>query len=250
MQALLFDISGVLLDGPTAVPGAVEALNRALNSNLKVRLVTNTSRQTRDQIVKSLNSAGYNVSEELIYTAPIAAKDYARHHKLKPWCLVHKNLLPDMDHSAPEQANAVIIGDAEHDFDYDHLNQAFRLCLQGAPLIAIGENRYFRIQGEFFLDAGPFVKAIEFASGQQAVITGKPSTAFFQQVLDDLQVSADQAVMIGDDVMSDVQGALNSGMRAVLVKTGKYLAGDEHKISGQFTIQPDVLAAVNALDLG
>jgi len=35
--------------------------------------------------------------------------------------------------------------------------------------------------------------------------------------------------MIGDDALSDVGGALAAGLRGILVQTGKYRPGDEHK---------------------
>jgi ribonucleotide monophosphatase NagD (HAD superfamily) len=36
--------------------------------------------------------------------------------------------------------------------------------------------------------------------------------------------------MIGDDAASDVGGALAAGLRAILVRTGKYRPGDEQRI--------------------
>ena len=37
--------------------------------------------------------------------------------------------------------------------------------------------------------------------------------------------------MIGDDFHDDIEGALKAGMKGILVQTGKYLSGDETKIS-------------------
>ena len=57
----------------------------------------------------------------------------------------------------------------------------------------------FRERDTLHLDAGPFVAALEYASGQTAVITGKPAPEFFRAVLADLGARPDEAVMIGDD---------------------------------------------------
>lgn len=59
-------------------------------------------------------------------------------------------------------------------------------------------------------------------------MVGKPTQSFFSLALDDLGVAPHEAVMVGDDVRDDVGGAQQWGLRGVLVKTGKYRAGDEH----------------------
>jgi ribonucleotide monophosphatase NagD (HAD superfamily) len=72
------------------------------------------------------------------------------------------------------------------------------------------------------LDVGPFVAAIEFATSSEAYVVGKPARAFFDQVLADLEVGPANAAMVGDDIESDIGGALRVGLAAILVRTGKY----------------------------
>ena len=101
------------------------------------------------------------------------------------------------------------------DLNYENLNQAFRLCYGGARLVGIGLNRYFRQGDTLCLDAGPFIKAIEFASGVEAVIMGKPSRDFFQQAVADVGCHPAEVLMIGDDVYGDVEGALAVGLQVL-----------------------------------
>ena len=77
------------------------------------------------------------------------------------------------------------------------------------------------------LDAGPFIRAIEWAADTRALIMGKPGGSFFQQVVASTPFSADECLMVGDDVFSDVEGAIHAGLRGCLVRTGKYRDGDE-----------------------
>jgi len=72
------------------------------------------------------------------------------------------------------------------------------------------------------LDAGPFVVALEYAMGREATVIGKPSPAFFDAALAELGVEAADTAMVGDDVEADVGGALDAGLDAVLVRTGKF----------------------------
>ncbi len=247
IEGIFFDISGVLLDGAELLPNADKAINYIEEKKLPYRLITNTSQQPRSNIVKQLQDAGINVVEEHIYTAPLAAKDYVLSHDLRPFCLIHRGLKSEFSDVAQNDPNAVIIGDAADDFNYEHLNKAFRLCLEGAPLIAIGHNKYFKKSGEFFLDAGPFVEAIEYACDIEAVITGKPSVDFFNQVLASIQLKPEHVAVIGDDIYGDIQGAINAGLESRLVRTGKYRDGDENKTIPKANVVDNILAAVEDL---
>jgi ribonucleotide monophosphatase NagD (HAD superfamily) len=94
--------------------------------------------------------------------------------------------------------------------------------MDGAALIALQRNRYWETAKGLSLDAGPFVAALEYATGLEAEVMGKPSGAFFELALGELGVSADQAAMVGDDVEADVAGAMDAGLAGILVTTGKY----------------------------
>ncbi|MNE90361.1 putative hydrolase YutF [compost metagenome] len=107
----------------------------------------------------------------------------------------------------------------------------------------MGDNRYFHSRGALRLDAGPFVRALEYAAGVRALILGKPSAEFFRGALAELGVDAEAALMIGDDVESDVLGAQRAGLQACLVQTGKYRGGDETKAPAAL-LAKDLAAAV------
>ena len=76
------------------------------------------------------------------------------------------------------------------------------------------------------MDVAPYVAALECASGIAPVVTGKPAKMFYQIALDLLQVNASQTLMIGDDIRGDIEGAQQAGLRAALVKTGKFRDSD------------------------
>ena len=107
-------------------------------------------------------------------------------------------------------------------FTWDRLNQIFIQLRNGAELIALQRNRFWESEHGLVLDAGPFVVALEYAAQTEALVTGKPSPAFFAQALEQLGVGANHAVMIGDDVEADVGGAIDAGLDGVLVRTGKF----------------------------
>lgn len=87
--------------------------------------------------------------------------------------------------------------------------------------------RYFKAPDGLSLDVGPFTAALEFATGTQAVILGKPASSVFHLAAQTLGLGPEQVVMVGDDIIGDVGGAQDAGCRGILVRTGKYRAGDE-----------------------
>jgi HAD superfamily hydrolase (TIGR01458 family) len=229
-KAILFDISGVLHVDNQPISGAVDTISKLQKQNVPMRFVTNTSRSTSDDMLSKLSKMGFNVKKEDIFTAPIAMKLICQQKKLRPYCLIHPDLEPefaDLDQSDP---NVVVIADAAQRFNYDELNQAFALLMEGAPLLGIGLNRYFKSEGQLQLDAGPFIRALEYAADIEATILGKPSSDFFLTAVDSLGCAPEDVLMIGDDVDADVNGALSAGLQACLVQTGKFLPGDEEKL--------------------
>ena len=244
VRCLLLDLSGVLYDGDAVVPGAVEALRTAREAGLMLRFVTNTSQRTRDKLLRHLHDFGFELAQEELFTAVDAARQWLAERRLRPYCLVHEAIRSEFQDFEQRDPNAVLIADAAEGFTYEALNHAFRLCLEGAPLLCVGYNRYFTAAGQLWLDAGAFVRAVEFAADAEAVVVGKPSAEFFRQVLVSAKATAPESLMVGDDVFGDVEGALGVGMHACLVRTGKYRAGDENKISGAFHLVDSVVDAV------
>jgi len=228
IKAVFFDLSGVLYIGTDALPGAVETVNRLRQHGFILRFVTNTASQPSEMILRQLTRLGFEMTETELFTAPKAAKHYLLHHQLRPFCLIHtllKSEFEDIDQTNP---NCVLLGDAQENLTYQNLNKAFNLLEQGYPLIGIGKNKYYKDAEGFKLDAGTFIHALEWASDTQAIITGKPDKTFFEEVVASTGLSANQCLMIGDDVIGDVEGAIHAGLQAKLVRTGKYKDSDQN----------------------
>jgi HAD superfamily hydrolase (TIGR01458 family) len=242
--ALLLDLSGVLYDGNTLIPGALEAVDRAQSRGLPLRFITNTSRQPRGAILGQLAALGFSIPPEQLFTAVDAARQWLRQRDLRPYCLVHRNIESEFEDFDQREPDAVLIADAAEDFTYARLNRAFQLCLAGAPLLGVGYNRYFRSGDQVLMDAGAFIRAVEFAAGVEATIVGKPSAEFFQQAIASTTASPERTLMVGDDVFGDVEGALNAGIPACLVRTGKYRAGDEDRVAGDYPVVGSIVEAV------
>jgi HAD superfamily hydrolase (TIGR01458 family) len=250
VETLLLDLSGVLYDGDTLIPGALEAVARAQHRGLELRFVTNTSQKTRASLLRHLRALGFALDDNQLFTAVDAARQWLLQRGLRPFCLVHDNIQSEFDDFDQRDPNAVLIADAADGFNYGNLNRAFQLCMAGAPLLGVGYNRYFKSDGQLLMDAGAFIRAVEFAAGMEAIIVGKPSTEFFEQVMASTTARHARTLMVGDDVFGDVEGALNAGISACLVRTGKYQADDEGRVDGEFSVVDSVADAVNLALVG
>ncbi len=246
LQGVLLDISGVLYVDDQPVQGSIEALERLRSAGLKMRLVTNSSRAPGHAIVEKLRHMGFNVDAEHLLTAPQAIHAHLRAHALTPLLLVHPALRAEFaDLEAPDP-NAVVVCDAGAEFTYERLDAAFQLLSRGAPLLAVGDNRYFWSAGALHLDAGPFVRALAYAAEVEPVYLGKPAVGFFEQACAAMGTRPEHTWMVGDDWEADVVGALNAGLQASLVTTGKYRAGDETRAGRRkLHLGRDLISLVN-----
>lgn len=245
IRGVLLDLAGVLYIGDEPMPGAREAVQRLHGAGLPTRYITNTTRSTSRLTLNRLARMGLPIPPDALFTAPLAARSYIKARGLRPYLLIHPGLKPEFEDYTEGPYNAVLLGDAGPVFTYENLNRAFRLLLDGAPLLAMGDNRYFREAEGFSLDVGPFVAALEYAADTRAIVLGKPAAEFFHAALADFGCAAADVVMVGDDAVADVQGALSAGLQGVLVKTGKYRPGDEVQIQrSDACTAPDISAAV------
>jgi len=247
IKGVLLDLSGTLYQGRESIPGALEAIAKLGESGLPVRYVTNTSRLPVSAVWQRLNRLGFSIDAQHIFTAPRAVHRYLVEQQLRPFLLIHPELEEEFSDLPQSHPDTVVVADAAESFSYANLNQAFRLLLEGAQLVAVGDNRYFRDEQGMSLDAGPFIRALEYAADCRARILGKPAETFFYVVLEEIGCRPAEALMVGDDVYADVNGALKAGLQGALVQTGKYRSGDEQHLSGDALVCRDIQQVVAEL---
>jgi HAD superfamily hydrolase (TIGR01458 family) len=225
--AVLLDIDGVLHVGDEPIDGAIGALQELRRLSSGLRLVTNTTSKSRRQIVEQLRRLGFEVSvDEVLTPAALAVRHCRERGYRSVRLLVGEGLREDLDElvdpSSEAAVQAIVLGDLGDGFTAAVLNDAFRLLMDGAELIALQHNRYWRRGDGLALDVGAYSAALEYASAREAIVVGKPAREFFASALAELQSDAESTLMVGDDVEADVGGALAAGMPAILVRTGKY----------------------------
>jgi phospholysine phosphohistidine inorganic pyrophosphate phosphatase len=245
VRGVLLDLDGVLYVGDEAVPGAPEAVDWLRNERIPLLFVTNTSSRPRSAIVTKLAGLGVEANVDDLFTPAVAAVDWLRTSRPgRPALFVPEGTaaefseLEPLPDDAEAGAASVVVGDLGERWDFATINRAFRLLMadRTTALVALGLTRYWRSPDGLRIDAGAFVKGLEFAAGVESVVMGKPAPEFFGAALRVLGLSGEEMVMVGDDIRTDVEGAQRAGLRGVLVRTGKF---DDADLRGGVT--PDAV---------
>src|SRR6266571_2185476 len=228
VRGILLDIDGVLHVSMQPIAGAVETLHWLDQHGYRTCFVTNTTTLACATLAQRLRNIGLPIAEQQLITAPVATANHIRQHypEKRCWVLTKGDTLADFAgiEMVESDADIVVIGGAEELLTYEAMNHAFRMLMNGADLLAMHTNLYWRVSDGLRLDSGPFVYALELATGKHAKVLGKPDPAFFEQALLSIGVAANEAMMVGDDIENDIGGAQRAGLRAVLVCTGKHNA--------------------------
>jgi HAD superfamily hydrolase (TIGR01458 family) len=226
IRGILLDVDGVLHVSMSPIPGATETLHWLKQKNYPFCLITNATLFSHRTLTHQLQSMGLPIEQNQLMTASIATANYLRHHYAgkRCWVLSKGDSIEDFwgIDLGEENADVVVIGGAEELLSYETMNRIFQRIMDGADLLAMHINLYWRTSKGLQLDSGSYVRALEIASGKQAKVLGKPDPAFFEQALLTLGIPAHEVIMVGDDLVNDIKAAQQIGMRGVWVCTGKH----------------------------
>jgi len=237
---ILIDFDGVIRLENKPAPDAGKFLSFLSENNIPSYIISNSTLKTGKGITQFLVDNKLP-SEVPAMTATDATLHYVKEHykKVSVYCVdeirqLFNNYIDD------ENSEAIIIGDNGEDWDFEMMNEIFNKVYNGAEFVAMHKNKFWFPEGKLSLDAGAFINAIEFASGKEAILIGKPSPIYFQSALDLLGFpKGSDFIMIGDDIDSDILGAQQAGGKGILIYTGKtkYPLDDETKIKPDFEAQ-------------
>jgi len=226
---LLIDFDGVLRIGKHPANYLKEFFEFINNTKIPACIISNSTLTDGKSILKFFkkNSIVCNLP---VLTAADATASYVKkkYKKIAVYCADSiKALFEDMiDFNFPE---AVVVGDIGKRWNYEIMNEIFNFIINGADFIAMHKNKFWKTREEgLLLDAGTFINGIEYASGKNAVLIGKPSPFYFQAGLEVLGFSENlitenkqEFLMLGDDLETDIMGAKKMGAKTILIYTGK-----------------------------
>jgi 4-nitrophenyl phosphatase len=226
-KAFLFDLDGCLRYGLQPAPGAVALLRTLRYLGKSILVLTNTSSKGAEDLAEELRGIGLNLSAGEIQTTFDAAGQYLRHRfgAAKVLCLgtpaLQERLRREghevLPFSRSREARAVLVG-RDPEFNLDRLVAAAKAIDGGAAFIALNMDVRMPVEGKDYTSGvGPLVAAIGTLAYKKPEVLGKPSVAFFELALRRLGVTPQEAVMIGDNVETDIEGGKAAGLFSILI---------------------------------
>lgn len=250
IEGILFDLDGVLFIGDKIIDGACETVEYVKSKKLMCRFLTNTTTRSLDSLYEKIRKMELPIEKEEIFAPPkIAARYLKQYNNPKLLLILEENTKTEFDEFEIDEENPdfIVLGHYGEKWDYPLMSRLFNLVMNGSKILALHKGRYWQTQKGLTLDIGAFVTGLEHATSQQAIVVGKPEPTFFKMALEDMGLGEDKVIMVGDDIINDIGGATNCGIRSVLVKTGKY----REEIYNSSEIKPDILidSVKNLIDI-
>jgi HAD superfamily hydrolase (TIGR01450 family) len=227
IRIFLFDLDGVLSAGkekPRYIGGRA-LVTKIKSLGRKAAVLTNDSTHTREELHQNLSKLGFSFDVNDILTSSYLTGLYLtqRFGKTGFHLIGEEGLrreLEEAGHYQTEEKPRVVVVGLDRELSYVKLDTALRFLRNGALLIgSYGGAVYMSDHGPA-LSAGPIIKALEYGAGKRAIMIGKPSPRMFQLALKRANEHPRNAVMIGDQLETDVVGARAAGVHTILVLTG------------------------------
>jgi HAD superfamily hydrolase (TIGR01450 family) len=230
-RAYLLDLDGVVYRGDQLLTGARELVEWLDAAGRKVLYLSNNSIATPREVEAKLARLGMPRPEGRVLTAGYAAAEVLA--RRFPGGRVYVLGLPSVEHMV-EQAGLKAVWKDSDDADipdailaaldrtltYDRLRRALRAILEGAAFYAVNRDPRLPVEDGFLPGTGSIAAALEYASGLQAEIIGKPAPRIVLEAMRLLGVSPGETLMVGDGLDLDVVAGHAAGVTTALVLTG------------------------------
>ena len=231
-DVVLADLDGVIYKGAEAIPFAVESINAAAASGVRVGYITNNASRTAVSVAQHLEELGLTVSADDVVTSPQAAV-----RLLADLVPAGSTILVvggeglttvveaagfTVTRSQLDNPAAVIQGFAPEVGWAQLAEAAFALHAKdgapGIPWVATNTDWTIPVARGIAPGNGTLVSAVHTAVGRLPTVAGKPEIAMFDLAVE--RFAAKKAVVIGDRLDTDILGANKAGLESVLVLTG------------------------------
>jgi HAD superfamily hydrolase (TIGR01450 family) len=221
-DVFLFDLDGVIYIGNRLLPGSKETIEKLRNRGKQIYFLTNDPRFSRQELCERLSYLGINASLEEFITAGWATAHYLVQHSINyVYVLGTESLKKEISNQGIKivrqgECQAVVVGYSE-DTTFHQVQQAVRYIEKGAKFVATNDDKSFPSAEGRCVATGAIVQAVQVACQQRPIIIGKPYPYMFHMALENVAHNA-RVVMIGDSPDTDILGAHQYGIDAILVE--------------------------------
>ncbi|NPA66652.1 MAG: HAD-IIA family hydrolase [Epsilonproteobacteria bacterium] len=241
------DVQGTLISDidKTPIKGAIEFIDQLNTKNIPYILITNNTKKSSQEFFYFLQQLGFAIKKKNYIDPLMVLKDFLHVNTIAPYGTNDfLNNIQSMGYKIDFQNPEAVLVAIKPDFTNDDYAQMIDLTLQGAQLIGMHETSIYAKNGKKYPGVGAILKMIQFATQKNYDIVGKPSSLFYMQALKKLQeqhpnASFEDITIISDDVVGDLVGAKQLGMKTVFVASGKF--PNPQEIIPRLEVKPDIV---------
>jgi 4-nitrophenyl phosphatase len=221
IKGILFDLDGTVYRGSVAVPGAPEIITRLKRGGRRCLFVTNRSNRTPAEVASQLRGYGIPCEAEDVLTSAQATVQY-----LKKGTVFYigeeglRDAIVEGQLRITDQNPDYVVVSLDRKITYEKIEKATQLIRGGARFIATNPDMLLYTDRGLSPGTGVIVTAIAAATGMEPVFVGKPQTIIIDIALERLGVTKEEAVIVGDNLESDIRAGQNAGVRTILILTG------------------------------
>lgn len=224
-KTYIIDMDGVLVHGERPIPGAGDFIKRLKDGGHKFLILTNNSRYTPSDLQHRLNSIGIMVDSKNLYSSAMATASFVQSQKPNGSAFVLGGTglyqaLTEVGYTlADYNPDYVILGETDS-FSYDRIIRATQLIAAGVPFIATNPDPAGPAESGIIPGCGAVASLLEKATGYTPYYVGKPNPLIMRLALRYLGEHSENAVMVGDNMNTDMKVGLESGLETILVLSG------------------------------
>lgn len=224
----IVDVDGTLVRGDRLLPGAREGLNALQEASVEPLLFSNNPTKSGSYYRSRLESCGLSVGNAQVLTAAVVTGEYlAREHPDATCYVVGEAGLRDelISHGVtidPDPKNAeVVVGSIDREFHYDTLSEALVALRNAETFVGTDPDRTIPTETDVVPGSGAIIAAmVGTAEREPDVVAGKPSSVAADAAVGRLGVPAENCLVVGDRLDTDLALGAKTGMTTVLVLTG------------------------------
>lgn len=240
-NSVICDMDGVLYRGRELIEGAQDFVDRLRGEEIPFLFLTNNSEQTPLDLKRKLEGLGVRgITEENFITSAMATAMFLQRQQQGSTAYIVgggglASELYKAGFSISEHDPDYVVVGKTASVNFDMLRTAVRLIRQGAKFIGTNPDVLDPTSEGVEPACGAILAAIERASDRQPYVVGKPNALMMTIATRKLRVHADETVMIGDRMDTDIVGGLEAGMKTCLVLSGV----TSREMVEQFPYRPD-----------
>ncbi|HES6867621.1 TPA: TIGR01457 family HAD-type hydrolase [Streptococcus pyogenes] len=225
-KGYLIDLDGTIYQGKNRIPAGERFIKRLQEKGIPYLLVTNNTTRTPEMVQSMLtNQFHVETGIETIYTATMATVDYMNDMNRGKTAYVIgetglKSAIAAAGYVEELENPAYVVVGLDSQVTYEMLAIAALAIQKGALFIGTNPDLNIPTERGLMPGAGALNALLEAATRVKPVFIGKPNAIIMNKSLEVLGIQRSEAVMVGDNYLTDIMAGIQNDIATILVTTG------------------------------